>query len=51
MNFSSNNLQSMLKDNNRIKMVYDFWSNFDHLNESQKNKLNYVTYGTHWRFK
>lgn len=49
--FSSNNLQSMLKDNNRIKMVYDFWSNFDHLNESQKNKLNYVTYGTHWRFK
>ena len=49
--FSSNNLQSMLKDNNKIKMVYDFWSNFDHLNESQKSELNYVTYGTHWNFK
>ena len=49
--FSSNNLQSMLKNNNKIKMVYDFWSNFDHLNEIQKNQLHYVTYGTHWKFK
>lgn len=48
--FSANNLQSMLNGKHKIKIVYDFWGNFDHLNDEQKDELNYVTYGSHWRF-
>ena len=46
--FSSNNLRTMLSSNNKIKLVYDFWNNFDYLELSQKKELNYVTFGNHW---
>ena len=48
--FSSNDLQSMLIENKKIKMVYDFWNHFDYLDSSQKKELKYVTYGSHWLF-
>ena len=46
--FSSNDLRAMLAKNQKIKLVYDFWNHFDHLDTSQKKELNYVTYGSHW---
>jgi UDP-N-acetyl-D-mannosaminuronic acid dehydrogenase len=46
--FSSNDLRAMLAKNQKIKLVYDFWNHFDHLDISQKKELNYVTYGSHW---
>ena len=40
----------MLSTNDRIKLVYDFWNNFDYLDLNQKKELNYVTFGSHWIF-
>ena len=48
--FSSNDLRAMLSTNKRIKLVYDFWNNFDYLDLNQKKELNYVTFGSHWIF-
>tara|TARA_Y100000022_G_C13242047_1_gene372893 strand:+ start:464 stop:1813 length:1350 start_codon:yes stop_codon:yes gene_type:complete len=48
--FSSNDLRAMLSTNDRIKLVYDFWNNFDYLDLYQKKELNYVTFGSHWIF-
>ena len=48
--FSSNDLRAMLSTNKRIKLVYDFWNNFDYLDLNQKKELNYVTVGSHWIF-
>ena len=40
-----------LQKNQKIKLVYDFWNHFDHLEIAQKKELNYVTYGSHWLMK